>query len=56
MFVQHKQELVPSAGNVRLGLPGKISISAVHNEGGSSRYVKPCTLPVFSKGWSPELQ
>lgn len=25
MFAQHKQELVPGAGNVRFGLPGKIS-------------------------------
>lgn len=33
VFVQHKQELVASAGNVRLGLPGKIYTSAVHNGG-----------------------
>ena len=33
MFVQHKQELVPSAGNVTLGLPSKIYTSAVHNGG-----------------------
>lgn len=33
MFVQPKQELVASAGNVRLGLPGKICTSVVHNGG-----------------------
>lgn len=35
MFVQHKQELVPSAANVRFGLPGKIS-----NNGGRKEQVR----------------
>lgn len=40
MFVQHKQKLVPSAGNVTLGLPSKIFTLAVHNGGRKQQVCK----------------
>lgn len=39
-FVQHEQELVASAENVTLGLPGKIYTSAVRNGGRKQKVSK----------------